>query len=339
MSDPIRIDDAQGADNTHEGMVGSQVFAFDAGHGDDTIVGFWSGEDRIDLSAFTDITGFDDLTITADGDAAVIDLTAYGGGTIRLTYVPAGALDASDFLFGEATNDLSDVEAPAESLFPDPSDADAVDQGVNTIVGTDGDDRLAGSTGDNAIDGGAGDDSIFGNSGADTLAGGAGDDSLIGNDGDDALDGGAGNDWLVGGGGDDQLLGDAGNDRLIGAGGDDTLDGGAGDDALNGGAGDDTLTGGAGDDTFVFNGDVGTDVVEDFTAGADRIDLTALSDLTGFEDLAISADGDAVVIDLAGSGTPGSAGGTIRLENVAVDDLDAEDFSFYDPSTDAGEGM
>lgn len=28
-----------------------------------------------------------------------------------------------------------------------------------------------------------------------------------------------------------------------------------------------------------------------------------------------------------------------RLENVAVDDLDAEDFSFCDPSTDSGDGM
>ena len=31
-------------------------------------------------------------------------------------------------------------------------------------------------------------------------------------------------------------------------------------------------------------------------------------------------------------------GGTIRLENIAASDLDAEDFQFYEPPADAGAG-
>ena len=45
---------------------------------------------------------FDDLTITADGTSAVIDLSDYGGGEIRLENVAVADLDAEDFNFYEA---------------------------------------------------------------------------------------------------------------------------------------------------------------------------------------------------------------------------------------------
>ena len=55
------------------------------------------------------ISGFEDLTITADGSAdgsaAVIDLTAHGGGTIRLESFAASNLDAEDFQFYEPPAD------------------------------------------------------------------------------------------------------------------------------------------------------------------------------------------------------------------------------------------
>ena len=72
---------------------------FQAGHGTDTVLDFTIDDDTIDLSAFTGITGFSDLTITPDGTTAVIDLSSHGGGTIRLENVTDTDLDAGDFTF------------------------------------------------------------------------------------------------------------------------------------------------------------------------------------------------------------------------------------------------
>ena len=105
--------------------------------------------------------------------------------------------------------------------------------------------------------------------------------------------------------------------------------------AHDGASGDDTLTGAAGADTFVFDSNHGNDVVTDFTDGEDLVDLTQLSGIAGFDDLTITADGNDAVIDLTAHG-----GGTIRLDNVDVANLDAEDFQFCEPQVDAGvEGM
>ena len=62
---------------------------------------FTDGEDEIDLTAFTGITGFGDLTITADGDDTVINLTNHEGGTIRLENFEVADLDAEDFIFAD----------------------------------------------------------------------------------------------------------------------------------------------------------------------------------------------------------------------------------------------
>jgi Ca2+-binding RTX toxin-like protein len=112
--------------------------------------------------------------------------------------------------------------------------------------------------------------------------------------------GGDGNDVLVGGEADEQLLGNAGDDRL---------DGGAGDDVLDGGAGRDRLSGGEGADTFVFSNRQDSyrtsssslaDLVLDFDAGEDLIDLSAL----GFTGLGNGYDGTlAVQVNSAGTRT------------------------------------
>jgi Ca2+-binding RTX toxin-like protein len=82
----------------------------------------------------------------------------------------------------------------------------------------------------------------------------------------------------------DTLKATAGATALFGGGGGDSLLGGAGADRLAGGAGADTLTGGAGRDVFVFSqaGDstgsslATSDLIGDFHAGVDRLDMTAL---------------------------------------------------------------
>jgi Ca2+-binding RTX toxin-like protein len=92
--------------------------------------------------------------------------------------------------------------------------------------------------------------------------------------GDDTVNGTAGNDDLSGGDGHDKLLGKAGNDVLRGD---------AGNDTLIGGLGADTLIGGAGNDIFQFStlrdstpGTLNHDVIEDFTSGADKLDLSPI---------------------------------------------------------------
>ena len=142
---------------------GADTFLFETDHGDDVVTDFTNGEDIIDLSLFRDFTSFEDLTITADGNDAVIDLTGRGGGTIRLTDVAVNDLDASDFVFYDG--------------------------------------RIQGDQHDNSLAGGMLDDTISGGFGRDTIDGGAGNDSITGGCSNDLLRGGDGDDVFVFGGG------------------------------------------------------------------------------------------------------------------------------------------
>jgi len=98
-----------------------------------------------------------------------------------------------------------------------------------------------------------------------SIEGTASDDDLRGAIGDsqDTIDGKDGNDVLIGGSGADRLFGAAGDDILVGG----ILD-------LDDGAVD-TLTGGTGEDTFVLYESNSLDVITDFNANDDRLDLTA----------------------------------------------------------------
>ena len=68
-----------------------------------TIVDSTDGDDRIDLSNISGITGFDDLTITAEGDVEVSDLGDQGAGSVRLENVRVSDLAAGDFVSAAAT--------------------------------------------------------------------------------------------------------------------------------------------------------------------------------------------------------------------------------------------
>lgn len=97
------------------------------------------------------------------------------------------------------------------------------------------------------------------------------DDTIDVLGGDDYVDARAGNDQVQGGTGNDSLLGNAGNDTLTGGAGADTLDGGDDADTLEGGAGNDKLKGGAGNDTYIFGRGDGNDVVDNYDAGAGKV--------------------------------------------------------------------
>lgn len=104
-----------------------------------------------------------------------------------------------------------------------------------------------------------------------TLAGTASDDVILAKAGGDIVHGLEGADHVEGGAGNDFLFGDAGDDFLLG---------GLDEDLLVGGLGNDSLVGGAGADTFAWQAaESGVDVVVDFIAGTDGLDLSQL--LTG----------------------------------------------------------
>ncbi|MBW8725880.1 MAG: M10 family metallopeptidase C-terminal domain-containing protein [Inquilinus limosus] len=113
---------------------------------------------------------------------------------------------------------------------------------------------------------------------------------------------------------------------FIGDDGDNTLTGGSGDDRIIGRGGDDTLTGGAGSDVFTYDTrGFGDDVVTDFNANGDRVDLSFLNvgDLGSLQPFLVQ-DGPDVVILLHWN----SQAETIRLSNVSLADLSAADFVF-----------
>ena len=171
---------------------------------------------------------------------------------------------------------------------------------------------------------------LLGDSDGNSLVGGGRADVILGGEGNDHIEGKEGADDLFGEEGNDTVEGGAGADRLFGGEGDDTLDGGTENDFLHGGEGDDELRGGNGADVFAFGAECGYDTVVDFADGEDRIDLSALAGIAGFDDLQIANYANTAVIDLTSHG-----GGTIRLEDTAADNLDAEDFVFYEPAAES----
>ncbi|MGB1539797.1 MAG: calcium-binding protein, partial [Rickettsiales bacterium] len=120
------------------------------------------------------------------------------------------------------------------------------------------------------------------------------------------------------------LTGTASAETLTGGDGNDTIDGGDGDDTIIGGGGNDSMTGGYGYDRFVFvRQDGATDIITDFYAGADDIDLTdaSFSSIENFADLSLADDSGDTVISFSG-------GHTIRLAGVSSSALNAGDFYF-----------
>jgi Ca2+-binding RTX toxin-like protein len=212
------------------------------------------------------------LSTTADGQQA-----NYG------SYVPAFApdgrsvvfqSDASNLVAGDTngTTDVFIVPLPDPARFI-PIVIDTFDyagtNNADSLIASDGNDRLQGLEGNDTLPASLGRDSLEGGAGDDIVSGGEGSDYLAGGDGADSLDGGNDFDWLDGGAGNDALIGGWGHDRLNGGDGDDalyaeglpgeplplfaglnTLEGGAGNDTLLGGQAADRLDGGKGDDSL-----------------------------------------------------------------------------------------
>ena len=219
--------------------------------GDDSISGF-NSHDLVEGGAGNDTlnsgSGNDTLIGGAGADALNggdgVDTASYagsiGGVTVNLAIGAASG--------GDATGDsLSSIES---------------------LIGSDHGDNLAGNAGVNRLEGGAGDDTLAGGAGGDQLLGDAGLDtaSYAGSTAGVTIDLSAG--AASGGYADGDTF--TGIENLIGSDHADSLTGDAGANRLEGGAGADTLSGGLGDDSYVFGRGGGVDIVSD-AGGTDRI--------------------------------------------------------------------
>jgi len=143
--------------------------------GDDTLTGN-AGNDFLNGDAGNDTAVFSGVR----GDYSVID---NGGGNVTITDLNAAdGDDGSDFVSNVEFFEFSDQTVSLTQL---------LNPGLNTIVGTNGDDSLVGT---------AGADLIQGLDGIDTLSGLGGDDIIEGGAGNNLMNGGTGNDTIVGGG-------------------------------------------------------------------------------------------------------------------------------------------
>lgn len=315
-------------DDTLDGGGGADFLAGLAG--DDTFI--TDGSDIIDGgegSDTVDFSNFEADQVEGAFDGVIVDLDVNSAGLAGTPSQDGAILGAPPAAGGTAVNgiNLVDIENVIGSDF---NDGLFGNNEVNTIEGGAGNDIIHGFGGDDILDGGDGIDTVvfaaagagvfvdllfefsFGGAGADTLLN---FENVIGSAFDDTIFGGeADNGSLNGGAGDDTITGEEGNDVLIG---------GTGDDLLTGDGG---LSGESGDDIFVYNAaDGGQDTITDFQIDGDddtiQIDD---ADIDSFDALIALAEDDGAgntVIDFGD-------GNTLTLNDVAIADLEADDFSF-----------
>ncbi len=274
-------------------------------------------------SATTALIGLAKLTLTGSADADLLTFTAGGAAPTAVIGALGGGADSvatgngADSLAGDAANDTLNGGSGNDSL-----DGGAAN---DVLIGGNGTDDLSGSGGNDDLQGGEGADTLNGGSGVDTLRGGNGNDRYVVDDvlddideagftGTDSVDAsisvtleaefenltlsGAANLTGTGNAAKNTIKGNDGANALNGLGGKDKLIGGDGDDTLTGGADADVLTGGAGADRFFFfNPAEGTDKIQDFASGVDKVQI----DDFGFTGLSLGLMTAANFVALAGN--------------------------------------
>lgn len=133
------------------------------------------------------------------------------------------------------------------------------------------------------------------------------------------------------------------NESIDGGAGNDVIMGGAGNDTIIGGAGADSLTGGTGNDVFKFTTNSSTtaasDVIADFSATADTIDLSGFTvavTLAGASGTAGTTATSDVEVSAGGKVTFAAADDTLakKLAAIAADttDVAANEVAFFEDS-------
>jgi Ca2+-binding RTX toxin-like protein len=296
------------------------------GLGDDVYYLFQSGDMIIENTS----EGFDTLytqanvTLAANVEQAVV----YGAATT----VTGNSGDNN--LFGLNSNN---------SLVLNGGDGNDWVMGSNqddTLTGGNGNDILQSLGGTNRMEGGAGDDVYYSTNRFDTIIENAneGRDTLYANYNVINLAGDV--EQLVSYGGATEGSGNSlantlyGNNNTVGMfmagyGGADLIFGSNFADTIIGGSGSDTLVGLGGNDLFkyVSNGNMGDDLIIDFTTGADLIDLAGRGYVAADMATAITLTSQAggTLITFAGGSMIGT---TIMLAGVATGNVTAADFIF-----------
>ncbi len=276
------------------------------------------------------------------GDHDLDGSTGVSGGIYKVNMDWEGGAAVSEFMADAPTTGRNDgaVDPRSTDAFAEIDvTTDVLIRNPEVAPQSGGDDDLRGGDGNDEMYGGGGDDLMHGGNDDDMLMGDSGNDKAFGGQGDDVVQGGFGADTIAGGDGSDQLSGGDGNDFASGGAGDDLVQGGAGADKLIGGAGSDTIESGAGNDhmwggnwsadggqdTFIVSAGGGKDMIHDFEANHDIIDLSSYG--IDYDDLqGIMTDkGWATEIDLSQL-TGGEANDKILLKAVDPDELDESNF-------------
>jgi Ca2+-binding RTX toxin-like protein len=270
--------------------------------------------DRLDLVQWLNspnTTGYDGSN--PFGSSGYLRLRQEGADTI-VGWDSNGGGDSFTALFLLQGVTAADLTADNLGFAPDGSGTED-----RFIIGTAGNDPLAGGVGNDVLMGGGGNDHLDGGAGADTLFGGAGDDvylvrsltdvvAEISDEGTDTvistisvtlssnveklvLDAGAGDingtgnalaNTIIGNEGANWLQGGDGNDTLQGGAGSDFVFGQDGADLLQGGINNDVLVGEAGDDTL--DGGLNPDGLGDVLLGGAGNDTYLVDSAVDFVD-------------------------------------------------------
>lgn len=272
------------------------------GGGDDNIIGDDLGN-NIE-------TGDGENTVSGNGGSDIIK----GGSERDILNGNAGV----DIIEGGAGNDTIDGGKHGDYLYGD--------AGVDTIIGGSGADNIYGGSDGDIISGGADGDYIYGEGGADEIDGGSGNDTIYGGLGVDVIEGGIGIDTIYGGDHGDYLYGDSGNDIIRGESGIDHIYGGADDNAT------DTLSGGADSDTYIFNGNFGSDIIDDSGSG-DKIQIDG-SILSGSARVIEETDSGAIIYRIGHIIiTKPASGSSLFLSSgsntITINNFDNGDYGFF----------
>ncbi len=184
----------QGGDGDDEMNGGDGNDRFTGGDGDDTLSG-GDGDDHFYLQG----EGGANKLVGGDGYDAV-----YFGYANAATDAPVLGLYIARNSFADITFDLSTGSFDGSSVSTGATGTFTF-EGIEDVVGNNGDDNITGNNEGNYL---------FGSNGSDTINGKAGDDTVLGGAGADTLNGGAGNDLLWGFNGADTLTGGTGADTF-----------------------------------------------------------------------------------------------------------------------------
>ncbi|MBV6632266.1 MAG: choice-of-anchor L domain-containing protein [Alphaproteobacteria bacterium] len=255
------------------------------------------------------------LAISDTGDTildsvlAVSDFQSSNLSGTNQVFVDVSGTDTDDDFSGSNANELFELGLGADTVFAGGGNDLAVfGEGFDVGFGGNGADIFYGNIGNDLLYGNIGNDVLFGGKDVDTIFGGQDDDLLFGNLEADQIFGNFAADTIFGGQGGDQIFGGKGNDVLFGNKDNDTIAGNLGDDILIGGSGADVFT-------IALGG--GVDVISDFNAAEDRVNLVNID----VGELLSTA-----TVDQFGNTIVTFAGGGIIFAGVPSSDVTADIF-------------